>query len=147
MRQTSIAYLASLVSSHWHASKVWAWFIYLRVVEGKAGSSLWYFFCSCDPIKPFSPPICFALQIVKTIEHRMGRYTQVVLDTCAHAGTGNVLKVQEMLHLCAEHLDEKAEHQVRASPKCATRREAVPCGREERHHEMRGEERRGVTIR
>lgn len=52
------------------------------------------------------------LQIVKTIDHRMGRYTQVVLDTCAYAGTGNVLKVQEMLHLCAEHLDEKAEHQV-----------------------------------
>ena len=51
-------------------------------------------------------------QIVKTIEHRMGRYTQVVLDTCAYAGTGNVLKVQEMLHVCAEHLDEKAEHQV-----------------------------------
>ncbi|CAN0561155.1 unnamed protein product [Ectocarpus sp. 12 AP-2014] len=42
----------------------------------------------------------------------MGRYTQVVLDTCAYAGTGNVLKVQEMLHLCAEHLDEKAEHQA-----------------------------------
>lgn len=42
----------------------------------------------------------------------MGRYTQVVLDTCAYAGTGNVLKVQDMLHLCAEHLDEKAEHQV-----------------------------------
>lgn len=42
----------------------------------------------------------------------MGRYTQVVLDTCAYAGTGNVLKVQEMLHLCAEHLDQKAEHQV-----------------------------------
>lgn len=42
----------------------------------------------------------------------MGRYTQVVLDTCAYAGTGNVLKVQEMLHLCAEHLDDKAEHQV-----------------------------------
>lgn len=54
-----------------------------------------------------------ALQIVKTIDHRMGRYTQVVLDTCAYAGTGNVLKVQEMLHVCAEHLDENAEHQVK----------------------------------
>ncbi|CAM9644994.1 unnamed protein product [Scytosiphon promiscuus] len=54
------------------------------------------------------------MEIVKTIEHRMGRYTQVVLDTCAYAGTGNVLKVQEMLHLCAEHLDEKAEHQAAA---------------------------------
>lgn len=53
-----------------------------------------------------------AVQIVKTIEHRMGRYTQVVLDTCAYAGTGNVLKVQELLHLCAEHLDDQAEHQV-----------------------------------
>ncbi|CAM9958946.1 unnamed protein product, partial [Ectocarpus fasciculatus] len=55
------------------------------------------------------------MEIVKTIEHRMGRYTQVVLDTCAYAGTGNVLKVQEMLHLCAEHLDEKAEHQQAAA--------------------------------
>ena len=56
--------------------------------------------------------VFFSFQIVKTIEHRMGRYTQVVLDTCAYAGTGNVLKVQEMLHVCAEHLDENAEHQV-----------------------------------
>ncbi|CAN0446828.1 unnamed protein product, partial [Laminaria digitata] len=54
------------------------------------------------------------MEIVKTIDHRMGRYTQVVLDTCAYAGTGNVLKVQEMLHVCAEHLDENAEHQAAA---------------------------------
>merc|ERR1712038_1563769 len=30
------------------------------------------------------------------------------------AGSGNVLKVQEMLHHCAEHLTEDAEHQIAA---------------------------------
>ncbi|CAM9204623.1 unnamed protein product, partial [Choristocarpus tenellus] len=35
------------------------------------------------------------MEIVKTIEHRMGKYTQVVLDTCAYAGTGNVLKARD----------------------------------------------------
>lgn len=44
------------------------------------------------------------LEAVRTIEHpQMGKYAAITLDTCAYAGTGNVLKVQEMLHLCAEH--------------------------------------------
>ena len=35
------------------------------------------------------------------------------LTLCAYAGTGNVLKVQEMLHECAEHLEAKdAIHQI-----------------------------------
>lgn len=31
------------------------------------------------------------------------------VDACAHAGTGNVLKIQEMLHYCNDHLDEDEE--------------------------------------
>lgn len=27
--------------------------------------------------------------------------------TCAYAGSGNVMKIQEMLHLCAEHKNEE----------------------------------------
>ncbi len=45
---------------------------------------------------------------VETLNHeKMKKYALVVLDSCAYAGTGNVLKVQEMLHKCSEHLDDK----------------------------------------
>lgn len=54
------------------------------------------------------------LEAVRTIEHKVGKYAAVILDTCAYAGSGNVLKVQEMLHHCAEHLTEDAEHQAAA---------------------------------
>jgi 26S proteasome regulatory subunit N1 len=54
------------------------------------------------------------LEAVKTVEHKIGKYAAVLLDTCAYAGSGNVLKVQEMLHHCAEHLTEDAEHQMAA---------------------------------
>jgi 26S proteasome regulatory subunit N1 len=51
------------------------------------------------------------LEAVRTVEHKRGRYAEITLNTCAYAGTGNVLKVQEMLRICAEHLTEDAEHQ------------------------------------
>jgi 26S proteasome regulatory subunit N1 len=51
------------------------------------------------------------LEAVRTVEHKRGKYAEITLNTCAYAGTGNVLKVQEMLRLCAEHLTEEAEHQ------------------------------------
>lgn len=51
------------------------------------------------------------LEAVKTIEHNLGRRAEVTIESCAYAGTGNVLKVQQLLHVCSEHLTEKAEHQ------------------------------------
>ena len=96
------------------------------------------------------------LEAVRTVEHKRGRYAEITLNTCAYAGTGNVLKVrdedpakkllislhlsislfdrsltffpsflrffsspmlsslikvQEMLRICAEHLTDDAEHQ------------------------------------
>jgi 26S proteasome regulatory subunit N1 len=51
------------------------------------------------------------LEALKTIEHKRGRYAEVTLESCAYAGTGNVLKVQELLRSCTEHLTENAEHQ------------------------------------
>lgn len=53
------------------------------------------------------------IEAVKTVEHKMGKYAAVTIETCAYAGTGNVLKVQELLGACAEHLTENAEHQVK----------------------------------
>lgn len=54
------------------------------------------------------------LEAVRTVEHRIGRYADIVLETCAYAGTGNVLMVQRMLHICAEHLTEEdpSDHQA-----------------------------------
>uniref|UniRef100_A0A7S2R9L3 26S proteasome non-ATPase regulatory subunit 2 homolog n=2 Tax=Rhizochromulina marina TaxID=1034831 RepID=A0A7S2R9L3_9STRA len=54
------------------------------------------------------------LEAVKTISHNMGQYAALTLESCAFAGTGNVLKVQRFLHVCAEHLQEKNAHQSAA---------------------------------
>jgi 26S proteasome regulatory subunit N1 len=37
------------------------------------------------------------VEAVKTIEHSIGKFTEVVLEGCAYAATGNVLKVQKVL--------------------------------------------------
>lgn len=52
------------------------------------------------------------VEAVRTIEHKISKYAVLMIETCAYAGSGNVLKVQEMLHQCAEHLTEDAEHQM-----------------------------------
>lgn len=56
------------------------------------------------------------LEAVRCVEHHRGKYAAVALQTCAYAGTGNVLQVQQMLKLCAERLPEgdNAEHQAAA---------------------------------
>ena len=51
------------------------------------------------------------LEAVRTVEHKRGKYAEITLDTCARAGTGDVLKIQQMLKICSEHLTENAEHQ------------------------------------
>ena len=52
------------------------------------------------------------MEALRTIEHKISKFALFTLETCAYAGTGNVLKVQEMLHHCAEHLTEDADHQM-----------------------------------
>ena len=52
------------------------------------------------------------LEAVRTVEHPMGKYADIALETCAYAGTGNVLMIQRMLHVCAEHGDEAAHQAV-----------------------------------
>ena len=54
------------------------------------------------------------MEAVRTIEHKISKFAVLVLETCAYAGSGNVLKIQEMLHQCAEHLTEDADHQMAA---------------------------------
>jgi 26S proteasome regulatory subunit N1 len=52
------------------------------------------------------------MEALRTVDHKISKFAVVMLETCAYAGSGNVLKVQEMLHQCAEHLTEDADHQM-----------------------------------
>jgi len=51
------------------------------------------------------------IETLKTISHTMGKYASLTVETCAYAGTGNVLKVHKLLDMCADHLDEKDKSQ------------------------------------
>jgi 26S proteasome regulatory subunit N1 len=45
------------------------------------------------------------LETLKAIDHPVSKPTSVLVETCAWAGTGSVLKVQQLLHLCNDHID------------------------------------------
>ncbi|AEO66836.1 bd0b05cb-c933-4012-967a-7e9d31197940 [Thermothielavioides terrestris] len=49
------------------------------------------------------------LETLKVVEHPMAKATSVLASICAWAGTGAVLKIQELLHLCNEHVEESDE--------------------------------------
>ncbi|GBG33622.1 26S proteasome non-ATPase regulatory subunit 2 [Hondaea fermentalgiana] len=49
------------------------------------------------------------VEAVKTVEHKISKFAAVVIETCAYTGTGNVLQVQKLMHLCAEHLDKNGD--------------------------------------
>ncbi|PWY99431.1 26S proteasome regulatory complex, non-ATPase subcomplex, Rpn1 subunit [Testicularia cyperi] len=42
------------------------------------------------------------IETLKAIDHPISKQAQVLVDMCSYAGTGNVLKVQKMLHYCTE---------------------------------------------
>eukprot|EP00051_Salpingoeca_urceolata_P026738 m.478399 g.478399 ORF g.478399 m.478399 type:complete len:897 (-) comp21140_c0_seq1:156-2846(-) len=49
------------------------------------------------------------LATLATVPGTFGKIAAVLVETCAYAGTGNVLKVQNLLHACSEHIDTDAE--------------------------------------
>jgi len=46
------------------------------------------------------------LETLKAIDHPMSAPTSVLAEVCAWAGTGAVLKLQELLHICNEHIED-----------------------------------------
>lgn len=56
--------------------------------------------------------------MASTLHPHISKYCSVTLETCAYAGTGDVLKVQDMLFLCGEHIstDDTTFWKVRAVP-------------------------------
>lgn len=59
-----------------------------------------------------------SMEVCKLIANqKFADFVELVVETCAYAGSGNVLKVQKMLHLCAEHKkgdDQNSMHQIAA---------------------------------
>ncbi|KAJ3410476.1 proteasome regulatory particle base subunit [Chytridiales sp. JEL 0842] len=51
------------------------------------------------------------LETLKAIEHPLAKTVGVLVDVCSYIGTGNVLKVQSMLHLCNDHLEADNDFQ------------------------------------
>ncbi|KJE88511.1 proteasome 26S subunit [Capsaspora owczarzaki ATCC 30864] len=47
------------------------------------------------------------LAALQAVPPPFGRLAQVLVEACAYTGTGNVLKVQSMLHICSEHFDKE----------------------------------------
>ena len=49
------------------------------------------------------------LETLKVIDHSMAKPAGVLAEVCAYAGTGTVLKLQELLHLCNDHYEGNSE--------------------------------------
>ncbi|XP_062152652.1 26S proteasome non-ATPase regulatory subunit 2 homolog A [Alnus glutinosa] len=50
-------------------------------------------------------------EVSKTFNEKIRKYCDMTLLSCAYAGTGNVLKVQNLLGHCSQHLDKGESHQ------------------------------------
>ncbi|KAI6001568.1 26S proteasome regulatory complex non-ATPase subcomplex Rpn1 subunit [Pisolithus orientalis] len=66
------------------------------------------------------------LETLKTIEHPISKQAQILVEICSFVATGNVLRVQRLLHLCGEHLEavkEKEEAQKEKQKEKAEKKE------------------------
>ncbi|EAR97380.1 26S proteasome regulatory subunit (macronuclear) [Tetrahymena thermophila SB210] len=46
------------------------------------------------------------IECMGIIEHDFAKYCEITIEGCAYAGSGNVLKVQKMLHHCTQKVEE-----------------------------------------
>eukprot|EP00898_Chlorokybus_atmophyticus_P005084 jgi/Chlat1/5577/Chrsp369S05360 len=54
------------------------------------------------------------VEVAKTLHDCISKHCQIVLETCAYANSGNVLKVQKLLGICGDHLEGDSSHQAPA---------------------------------
>ena len=47
------------------------------------------------------------LESLKAIPEPLQSFAAILVDVCAYAGTGNVLKIQQLLSICSEHLESE----------------------------------------
>nr|XP_011466925.1 PREDICTED: 26S proteasome non-ATPase regulatory subunit 2 homolog A isoform X1 [Fragaria vesca subsp. vesca] len=51
------------------------------------------------------------VEVAKTFQEKIRKHCDMTLLSCAYAGTGNVLKVQNLLGHCSQHLEKGETHQ------------------------------------
>jgi 26S proteasome regulatory subunit N1 len=55
------------------------------------------------------------LEVARTLPEKASRYLATTLEACAYAGTGDVLKVQQLLALCGEHIEAEENEEWKAA--------------------------------
>lgn len=53
------------------------------------------------------------LETLKAIDHPISKPASVLAEICAWTGTGAVLKLQQLLHICNEHIEEDSDSEDR----------------------------------
>lgn len=58
------------------------------------------------------------LESLKAIPEPLQSFATILVDVCAYAGTGNVLKIQQLLSICSEHIElDKEESKTESKEK------------------------------
>uniref|UniRef100_A0A915D0K5 26S proteasome non-ATPase regulatory subunit 2 n=1 Tax=Ditylenchus dipsaci TaxID=166011 RepID=A0A915D0K5_9BILA len=72
------------------------------------------------------------IESVRALPEPFGSMTSTLIEVCAYAGTGNVLKIQNMLHICSEHYEVAPKEDKKKAgadvPKVAAKAETKPEG-------------------
>ena len=51
------------------------------------------------------------LAALEVVSEPLRSFASILVDVCAFAGSGNVLTVQQLLHVCSEHFDSKEKEE------------------------------------
>lgn len=86
-------------------------------------------------VDSFSISMCLSLgtqdksevfvESLRALPSPFGNMVSTLVDVCAYAGTGNVLKIQRLLHLCSDHYDTKDDK--KKDDKVAKEKESFNC--------------------
>lgn len=57
------------------------------------------------------------VETIRSLPDPFGAMMSTLVDVCAYAGTGNVLKLQKLLHLCSEHYETEEKKKIKKDKK------------------------------
>ena len=64
------------------------------------------------------PQVEVIIESLKAIPEPLQAFATILVDVCAYAGTGNVLKIQQLLSICSEHIEnEPAKEETKPETK------------------------------
>ena len=61
------------------------------------------------------------VESLRALPEPFGSMVATLTDVCAYAGTGNVLKIQRLLHICSEHYETKEDSKKKVEFFCGYR--------------------------